>query len=170
MKKVLSLIFAALSLTILLASCSPSGNGSSASPSGSSGTSAPSSSSTPAKTGYRDGTYRGAYVEGGTNQVGIQFTLDDNIIREIAFRSLTYKGVDYLAEDADETTKKLAAQHQELIDYLVGKDITNGIDELYTPEKIATDVDAFTAATMRSGKVISAINDALNRDAYALAE
>ena len=171
MKQILTLIAAAMALATLLPACSSTDKGSSSSLSSSgssSSMSVPESSS--GRGGYRDGIYRGAYVEGGVNQVGVQFTLEDNIIKDISFRSLSYGGVDYLAEGADEATQKVAGQYQELIDYLVGKDITDGIDELYSPGDIATDVDAFTAATVRSGKVISAINDALNRDAYSLLE
>ena len=156
---------AAVLLLLAAAACNPSGNGSSSS---SSGSQAPTSSSAATSASWRDGTYRGAYVDSGDNQVSVQFTLENNIITDITYRSLTYKGVNYLAEDADENTKKITGQYQQLIDYLSGKNVTDGFDELYTPEKVATDADAFTAATVRSGKVISALNDALNRGPYSL--
>ena len=173
MKKTITVLSAALALLLLTVACNPSDAMSSSGTTASGSSASGSSSSTvpgESQTGYRDGTYRGSYVEGGVNQVGVQFTLEDNIIRDISYRSLMYKGVDYLAEDADEATKQVAGQYQQLIDYYIGKDIREGVDLMYTPEEIASDVDAFTSATLRSGKVISAINDALNRDAYALAE
>lgn len=167
MKRVLVCLLSAL-LVVIASACNFSGTGTSSSGTSSSSQASGSSPVAPSNTGWRDGTYRGAYVDGGDNQVSVQFTLENNVITEISYRSLTYKGVNYLAEDADETTKKLAAQHKQLIDYLVGKNVTDGFDELYYPEKIADDADSFTAATMRSGKVISALNDALNRGPYSI--
>ncbi len=117
---------------------------------------------------FEDGTYRGAFLDGGSMQVGVQLKLEDNKVTEAKFRHLEYKGVDYRAEDADEMTKALAVQYTDLLDYLEGKDIREDLKDLYEPGDIVQeDLDAFTGATIRSSKVISAIRDGLNRGVYS---
>ena len=116
---------------------------------------------------YADGTYRGAYMEDGGEQVALEFTIRDNCFAEIAYRTLQYRGEDYLAQDAGEPMRSIAAQFQALIDYLVGKDITS-VNDLYRPGEIVPDVDGFSGATIRAPKVISAIWDGLGRHAYRL--
>ena len=116
---------------------------------------------------YADGTYRGAYMEDGGEQVALEFTIRDNRFTEIAYRTLQYRGEDYLAQDAGEPMRSIAAQFQALIDYLVGKDITS-VNDLYRPGEIVPDVDGFSGATIRAPKVISAIWDGLGRHAYRL--
>ena len=58
-------------------------------------------------------------------------------------------------------------QYNDLAAYLVGKDVS-ALQDLYFPANITKDADTFTAATLRSSKLISAINDGLNRGLYAL--
>lgn len=132
------------------------------------------------ETTYTNGTYRGGYLDGS---VEVELSLKDNVVESIKFRKLQYKDTDFLAEDSTEMTKALASQYKALIDYLVGKNISE-LDALYYPGNIAQDIDGLasasakegevidvvTGATVRSGKIISAINDALNRGAYKLAE
>ncbi len=117
---------------------------------------------------YEDGTYRGIFADGSEIQVSIQFTLADNIITNIRFRGLAYRGVDYRASE-DEMTVGLLEQHEELIQYLVGKDIRSSLDDLRQPGEIVdtTVADAFTGATLRGNKIISAMRDALNRGVYS---
>lgn len=129
---------------------------------------------------YTDGTYRGGYIDGS---VEVELSLKDNIVESIKYRKLNYKETNFLAEDATAMTEALKTQYTALIDYLVGKNISE-IDALYYPGDIAQDIDGLasasakegevidvvTGATVRSGKIISAINDALNRGAYKLAE
>ena len=116
---------------------------------------------------YADGTYRGAYMEDGGEQVAIEFTLRDNCFAEIAYRTLQYRGEDYLAQDAQEPMRKIAGQFQALADYLVGKEIA-AVNDLYRPGEMVPDVDGFSGATIRAPKVISAIWDGLGRHAYRL--
>lgn len=123
-----------------------------------------STQSNPDELTYRDATYRGAFYDGS---VEVEFTLKDNKFETIKFRNLTYKGTNYQAEDADPKIKAVGEQYLALGEYLIGKDVSE-IEALYTPADIAKDADTFTAATIRSGKVISAFNDGLNRGAYAL--
>lgn len=117
---------------------------------------------------YEDGTYRGTFSDGGSMQVGVQLKLEKNVVEEVSFRHLEYKGTDYKNEETDETIMGLRGQYEELIEYLVGKDIRESLSDLYQPGNIVKeDVDAFTGATVRSSKVISATRDALNRGVYS---
>ncbi len=125
---------------------------------------------------FKDGTYRGGYSE-VENQVFLEFTLKNNIVEKISFRNLFYNGIDY-GKSNDENAVTIRNQHKELIGYLKGKDIRTALEDLYEPGKIITktangtnkgnanSIQAFSGATIRSGKVISAIRDALNRGVY----
>lgn len=116
---------------------------------------------------YENGTYRGAYIDGGYMQVGVEFKLEDNIIKSMALKHLEYKGINYLKEEENKTAVGVRGQYQKLADYLVGKDIRDSLSDLYDPGKIVTEnVDALTGATLRSGKIISSVRDALNRGVY----
>lgn len=119
-----------------------------------------------AEVSYENGTYRGVFADGGEFQVGVQFKLNNNIVESATFRQLGYKGVNYLkAEDA--LTVGWTVQYTEALEYLVGKDVRVALTDLYTPADLEiTDNDAFTGATIRSNKIISAIRDALNRGVY----
>ena len=116
---------------------------------------------------YGDGTYRGVYMEDGGEQVALELTLRDNCFESISYRTLQYRGEDYLSEDASDAMKGVAAQFEALLHYLTGKPVS-AVNDLYRPGEIAPDVDGFSGATIRAPKVISAIWDALGRRAYRL--
>lgn len=105
---------------------------------------------------HRDGTYRGFY----SDQVEVEFKLEDDIVTTAKFRGLSYKGVNYNKSN-DKAVIELKEQYEALIDHLVGKNVDETIDELYYPEDIE-----LAGATVRSTKVRSAVKDALNRGAY----
>ncbi len=109
---------------------------------------------------YRDGTYRGNFLDRGENQVTVEFKLKDDIVTSAKYRGLTYRGVDYLKE---ERVAKVRDEHEALLTHLIGKNIDESLDDLYAPEDIE-----MAGATIRSNKVRSAIKDALNRGAYKL--
>ena len=113
---------------------------------------------------HPDGTYRGGYID--PRQIEVEFVLKEGKFASFKFRALGYKDQSYLKSE-DKAMQGIAEQFQALADYLIGKDLT-ALHDLYFPGNIAKDTDAFTAATMRSAKMISAINDALNRGLYAL--
>ena len=116
---------------------------------------------------YQDGTYRGAYEDSPMMQVGVEFTIENNIVKAFSLKHLEYKGKDYINEKEDKTIMGLKAQHDELAKYLIGKDIRKNLADLYKPGEIVTNkVDTFTGATLRGGKIISATRDALNRGVY----
>ena len=116
---------------------------------------------------YADGVYRGSYMEDGGEEVVLEFAIKEGVFQEIAYRTLHYKGEDYLTDDASKSAADIAVQFQALIDYLVGKPIAS-VNDLYRPGEIVPDADLFSGATIRAPKVISAIWDALGRHAYRL--
>ena len=121
----------------------------------------------PAAGAYPDGVYRGTYMEGGGEEVALEFTLKDGCFTEIVYRTLQYKGEDYLAADGASPAGMIAGQFEALIDYLIGKPVSS-VNELYRPGEIAPDVDGFTGASLRAPKVISAFWDGLGRHAYRI--
>lgn len=118
---------------------------------------------------YEDGTYRGIFLDTNELQVNVDFQLKDNKVTSIKYRWLAYKGKDYKNEKEDPKLMELTKQYTTLITHLVEKDIRTAVKELYKPGDIVKDstVDGMTGATLKSGKVISAINDALNRGVYS---
>ena len=116
---------------------------------------------------HQNGTYRGAYIDGGQMQVGVEFKLENNIVKSFALKHLEYKSVNYLKEQEDQNIIGIRGQYEKLAEYLVGKDIRDHLSALHKPGEIVTEnVDAFTGATLRSGKIISSTKDALNRGVY----
>ena len=121
----------------------------------------------PAPESYANGVYRGSYMEDGGEEVALEFTLSDNSFASLNYRTLQYKGEDYLANDASDPAKRIVQQFETLLHYLEGKPVS-AVSDLYRPGEIAPDVDGFSGATIRAPKVISAIWDALGRRAYRL--
>ena len=116
---------------------------------------------------YEDGTYRGVFIDQHSIQVNVQFTLKNGVITEAEFRHL-YRDEDYRLGAEHEPYKSVIAQYQEALDHLVGKKLQRHLADLYRPAEIVTTrVDGYTAATIRSNKIISAIRDALNRGVYS---
>ena len=116
---------------------------------------------------YDDGRYRGYYQDRGEEQVGVQFDIEDGLFTGITFRSLAYNGVDYLsAEEGDDPYYELAGQHQQAVDYLIGKPV-EAIFDLYSPGDFVDDIDGFTGATIRANKIFSAIMNGLKRGVYS---
>lgn len=131
---------------------------------------------TPAEEGYSvdlgdflDGRYRGTYGDRGEQQVSIQFTLTNNEISGVSFRWLYHSENDYRQMDDSHPLWPVKLQHDQLAEYLEGKDIS-AIFDLHTPGVMADDIDGFAAATLRGNKVYSAMRDALNRGLYTPSE
>jgi len=51
------------------------------------------------KAQYPDGTYRGVYISNQETQVEVQFDLKNDVITSAKYRTLFYKGHDWLKED-----------------------------------------------------------------------
>ncbi|MCH8529389.1 MAG: FMN-binding protein [Saccharospirillum sp.] len=114
---------------------------------------------------YADGRYRGTFGDRGEQQVSIQFDLVDNRFQNLRFRHLAYSGTDYRQLKEGDQLYPVAQQHQQILDYLDGKVLATIVD-LHHPSQLIQDVDGFTGATVRSNKVVSAIMNALSRQAY----
>ena len=118
---------------------------------------------------YQDGWYRGSYMEGGSEEVAVEFRLTGDVFSQLSYRALQYKGVDYLADDAPEAVCLMRGQFEQLLSYLDGRPVS-AVNELYQPENMVADTDVSAGATIRAPKVISAIWDALNRHAYRVGD
>lgn len=117
--------------------------------------------------GYEDGTYRGIFADEDAIQVNVEFVLEDGVVTEASFRHLR-RDDDYHLEADEEPYASVVQQYQEALDHLVGADLQDQLTDLYHPENIVTtQVDGYTAATLRSNKIISAIRDGLNRGVYS---
>ncbi len=121
----------------------------------------------PAPETYADGTYRGSYMEDGGEEVALEFVLLDGCFQSVIYRTLQYKGEDYLAPDAPGAVTQIARQFEALTEYLIDKPVS-AVNDLYRPGDMVPDADGFSGATIRAPKVISAIWDALGRHAYRL--
>ncbi len=116
---------------------------------------------------YEDGVYRGVFIDGDSIQVNVQFRLIEGVVAEASFRHLR-RDDDYNLNAEEEPYRSVIQQYQEALNHLVGKNLEKHLSDLYTPEEIVeTEVDGYTAATLRSSKIISAVRDALNRGVYS---
>lgn len=116
---------------------------------------------------HEDGTYRGAFIDGDAIQVNIEIVLANDVVTDATFRHLR-RDDDYHLETDREPYQSVIRQYQESLDHLVGKHLDTHLTDLYRPEQIvSTEVDGYSAATIRSNKIISAIRDALNRGVYS---
>lgn len=114
---------------------------------------------------YLDGIYRGHFSDRGEMQVSIQFSLRENRLHDIELRHLAYAGVDYLKLTEQEPSYPVLLQYRQSIAHLQEQPLTTLFD-LYSPASVVEDIDAFSGATLRSSKIISAVRDALNRGVY----
>ncbi len=116
---------------------------------------------------HEDGTYRGSFIDRGLIQVNVQFVLRDGVVTEAAFRHLVGVEPEYHWTTEDEPYKSVIRQYEEALQYLVGKRLSDHLAHLYEPGAlVTTQVDGYTGATIRAGKIISAFRDALNRGVY----
>jgi len=115
-----------------------------------------------------NGTYRGGFMDEGSIQVNLEFTLENGIVTEASFRHLVGADPAYYLGVEDEPQKSVVQQYHDALQYLVGKPLLEYLGELHHPENIVqTEVDGYSAATIRSNKIISSIRDALNRGVYS---
>ena len=113
-----------------------------------------------------DGTYRGIFADGPDIQVNVEFRVEDGIVREAGFRHQR-RDENYNLEAEEEPYKSVVTQYKEALGHLEGREI-EALEELYRPEEVvSTRVDGYTAATIRSSKIISAVRDGLNRGVYS---
>ncbi|WP_353894024.1 hypothetical protein PRVXH_000798 [Proteinivorax hydrogeniformans] len=114
---------------------------------------------------YDDGRYRGIYEDRGEQQVSIQFHLEDGVLTDLSYRHLYHSGVDYREIGDDHALYPVLEQHDQVLEYLEGKPL-EAIADLYSTEDFVDDIDVYTGATIRGSKIVSAIQDGLNRGLY----
>ena len=107
---------------------------------------------------FRDGVYRGVFVSGQETQVEVQFKLTDDVISATKYRTLFYKGQDYLKTESlkDQKDKFEAALHS-----TEGKKINEALETLYKPEDIPR-----AGASVRASKIRAAMQNAINNGVY----
>lgn len=111
---------------------------------------------------YRDGTYRGVYVSGQETQVEVQFNLKNDKVTKAKYRTLYYKGKNYLK---DKELVNYKDQYEAALKSTINQEVEDAVESLYTPEKIEK-----AGATIRSTKIRAAIQNALNSGVYKLAK
>ena len=109
---------------------------------------------------YPDGMYRGVYVSGQETQVEVQYELKDDVISSIKYRTLFYKGHDWLKEN--EYVAKNGG-YMKLLERITNKKIQDVLPTMYNSEEIEAG-----GATVRESKVRSALQYGLNLGPFKL--
>ncbi len=107
---------------------------------------------------YRNGTYRGTFVSGQETQVEVQFKLKDDVVENTKFRTLFYKGNDYLK---NENLKEEKEKYQSALEFTEGKKLNEALEALYSPENIPR-----AGASVRATKIRAAMQNAVNSGVY----
>ncbi|MDW7671993.1 MAG: FMN-binding protein [Bacillota bacterium] len=114
---------------------------------------------------YPDGRYRGVYSDGGNQQIGIQFNLENGNLTDLTFRYLYYANISFLDMAEDDPMYPILVQYEQALAHLEGQPLAV-IFDLYEPGEFVEDIDTYTGATLRGNKLLSAIRDGLNRGIY----
>lgn len=109
---------------------------------------------------HRNGTYRGCFMSGQENQVEVQFKVKNDTISDTKFRTLSYKGNDYLKNKELKNEKN---KYQEALKFTEGKKVNEALEALYFPENIPR-----AGASVRAVKIRAAMQNAINSGAYKL--
>ena len=112
------------------------------------------------KSQYPDGTYRGVYISGQETQVEVQFNLKNDVITDAKYRTLFYKGHDWLKED-DFIAKNDG--YMKLLERITNKKIQDVMPTMYNSEEIEKG-----GATVREMKVRSDLQYGLNVGPFKL--
>ena len=112
------------------------------------------------KAQYPDGTYRGVYISGQETQVEVQFNLKNDVITDAKYRTLFYKGHDWLKED-DFIAKNDG--YMKLLERITNKKIQDVMPTMYNSEEIEKG-----GATVREMKVRAALQYGLNIGPFKL--
>ena len=111
---------------------------------------------------YPDGMYRGVYVSGQETQVEVQYELKNDVITSIKYRTLFYKGHDWLKEN--EYVAKNSG-YMKLLERITNKKIQDVLPTMYNSDEIEAG-----GATVRESKVRSALQYGLNVGPLKLAK
>ena len=112
------------------------------------------------KAQYPDGTYRGVYISSQETQVELQFDLKNDVITSVKYRTLFYKGHDWLKED--EYVAKNGG-YMKLLERITNQKIQDVMPTMYNSEEIEKG-----GATVREMKVRAALQYGLNLGPFKL--
>ena len=112
------------------------------------------------KAQYPDGTYRGVYISSQETQVELQFDLKNDVITSVKYRTLFYKGHDWLKEN--EYVAKNGG-YMKLLERITNKKIQDVLPTMYNSEEIEKG-----GATVREMKVRAALQYGLNIGPFKL--
>ena len=112
------------------------------------------------KAQYPDGTYRGVYISSQETQVELQFDLKNDVITSVKYRTLFYKGHDWLKED--EYVAKNGG-YMKLLERITNKKTQDVMPTMYNSEEIEKG-----GATVREMKVRAALQYGLNIGPFKL--
>lgn len=112
------------------------------------------------KAQYPDGTYRGVYISSQETQVELQFDLKNDVVTSVKYRTLFYKGHDWLKED--EYVAKNGG-YMKLLERITNKKIQDVMPTMYNSEEIEKG-----GATVREMKVRAALQYGLNIGPFKL--
>ena len=112
------------------------------------------------KSQYPDGTYRGIYISRQDTEVEVQFDLKNDVITKINYRTLQYKGHDWLNEDE---YKAKNGGYMKLLERITNKKVQDVMPTMYNSEEIEKG-----GATVREMKVRSALQYGLNLGPFKL--
>ena len=112
------------------------------------------------KAQYPDGTYRGVYISSQETQVELQFDLKNDVITSVKYRTLFYKGHDWLKED--EYVAKNGG-YMKLLERITNKKIQDVMPTMYNSEEIEKG-----GATVKEMKVRAALQYGLNIGPFKL--
>jgi len=112
------------------------------------------------KAQYPDGTYRGIYISKQDTEVEVQFDLKNDVITSAKYRTLFYKGHDWLKED--EYVAKNGG-YMKLLERITNQKIQDVMPTMYNSEEIEAG-----GATVREMKVRSALQYGLNLGPFRL--
>ena len=112
------------------------------------------------KAQYPDGTYRGVYISSQETQVELQFDLKNDVITSVKYRTLFYKGHDWLKED--EYVAKNGG-YMKLLERITNKKVQDVMPTMYNSEEIEKG-----GATVREMKVRAALQYGLNIGPFKL--
>lgn len=107
---------------------------------------------------FRNGLYRGVFVSGQETQVEVQFNLKDDIVSNPKYRTLAYKGTDYLKEESVADQKE---RYEAILKFTDGKKFKDALEKLYKPGEIE-----IAGASVRGTKIRAAMQNAVNSGVY----
>lgn len=107
---------------------------------------------------FRNGLYRGVFVAGQETQVEVQFNLKDDVVSSPKYRTLAYKGIDYLK---DNTVADQKERYETILKFTDGKKLKEVLEKLYKPEEIEV-----AGASVRGTKIRAAMQNAVNSGVY----